>query len=85
MQMRAREAGLKNPMLIKDKSMDTLGNALFSKFELIQERRLSQIKKVLVYTSNFHTPRAYIILSVFISAITHTQSSLMESPQKIPT
>ena len=45
-------------MLIEDKSMDTLGNALFSKFELIQERRLSQIKKVLVFTTNFHTPKA---------------------------
>ena len=73
MQMRAREAGLKNPMLIEDKSMDTLGNALFSKFELIQERRLSQIKKVLVYTSNFHTPRAlHYFKRIYISDYAHS-------------
>lgn len=45
-------------MILEDKSMDTLGNALFSKFELIKERRLSKINKVLIFTSHFHTPRA---------------------------
>lgn len=57
MQRYAQEAGLKNPMLLEDKSMDTLGNALFSKLELIRGHQLSKINKVLILTSHFHTPR----------------------------
>ena len=52
------DAGLTNPILLEDKSMDTLGNALFSKFELKRKKQLSKIDKILILTSRFHTPRA---------------------------
>lgn len=58
MHMRAKEAGLKNPMLTEDRSMDTLGNALFSKFELLKKQVGFPINKILILTSRFHIPRA---------------------------
>lgn len=58
MKDKAQAAGLKNPMILERKSMDTLGNALFSKLELIRKGKFSNINKILIFTSRFHTPRA---------------------------
>ena len=59
MKEKALAVGLTNPMILESKSMDTLGNALFSKFELMRKRNLSNINKILILTSRFYTPRAF--------------------------
>ncbi|MFL2848224.1 MAG: YdcF family protein [Coraliomargaritaceae bacterium] len=59
MKEKALAVGLKNPMVLESKSMDTLGNALFSKFELMRKKNISNINKILILTSRFHTPRAF--------------------------
>ena len=59
MYKKAIKAGLKNTMLTEKTSMDTIGNALFTKFELKKIGLLERANRILIITSRFHTLRAY--------------------------
>lgn len=59
MHKEAIKAGLKNTMLTEKTSMDTIGNALFTKFELKKNGLLERANRILIITSRFHTLRAY--------------------------
>jgi uncharacterized SAM-binding protein YcdF (DUF218 family) len=58
--------GIRHDRLIREEfSLDTVGNAVFSKF-LIREAKLANRKNILVITSSFHGPRSlYIFKEVF--------------------
>lgn len=52
------ESGVKNKVIQEKTSMDTLGNALFTKLLLKAKGILCSDLKILVVTSQFHAPRA---------------------------
>lgn len=58
MQRELQEAGLTNTIYLEDKSMDTIGNALFTKFLLKFNKLIFEGIKILIVTSRFHTMRS---------------------------
>lgn len=52
------DSGLKNTLYTEETSMDTIGNALFSKFLLLSQHLLKPNCRIVLITSSFHTVRA---------------------------
>lgn len=52
-------SGLINKLYTEESSMDTIGNALFSKLLMLSERLLKPGCRIVVVTSSFHTIRAF--------------------------